>query len=90
MLPTRANARAQSGKTGASEARMGGGRKCCFFSVVIFTLFFLTHGQFLQRGEAANSKFLPVVINTWGPPFTNATAEGKPKITFEVIPSQQL
>jgi len=39
------------------------------------------HGQFLQPSEAANSKFLPVVINTWGPPFTNATAEGKPKIT---------
>ena len=58
---------------------------CCFFSVVIFTLFLFTHGQYLQRSEAANSKFLPVVINTWGPPFTNATAEGKPKITFEVI-----
>ena len=65
---------------------MEGRRKCRFFSVVIFTLFLFTHGQFVQHSEAADSKFLPIVINTWGPPFTNATAEGKPKMIFEMIP----
>ena len=68
-----------------SYNRMEGRKKCCFFSVLIFTLFLLTHGHFFQHSEAADSRFLPVVINTWGPPFTNATAEGKLKMTFEVI-----
>ena len=67
----------------------GGGRKCCFFSVVTFAFFLFSHGQFLQHTEAVNSKFVPVVINTWGPPFTNATAEGEP-IAFEVIPSKKV
>ena len=61
------------GKIGASKSKMEG-RPCC--SVVIFGLFLLTHGQLFHQSEAVNSKFLPVVINTWGPPFTNATAEG--------------
>ena len=57
-----------------------------YFSVVIFRLFLFTYGQFVQHSEAADSRFLPVVINTWGPPFTNATAEGKPEMIFEVVP----
>ena len=51
-------------------------RPCCCLSVVIFGLVFLTYGQLFYQSEALKSKFLPVVINTWGPPFTNATAEG--------------
>ena len=53
---------------------MLGGRTC--FSVVIFGLFLFTRGQLSQQSEAVTSNFLPVVINTWGPPFTNATAQG--------------
>ena len=30
-----------------------------------------------EETEIVASKVLPVVINTWGPPFTNATAEGR-------------
>lgn len=52
------------------------GSPCCCLSVVVFVLVFFTYGQLFHQSEAVNSKFLPVVINTWGPPFTNATAEG--------------
>ncbi|XP_078369248.1 N(4)-(Beta-N-acetylglucosaminyl)-L-asparaginase-like isoform X1 [Oculina patagonica] len=51
------------------------GSPCCCLSVVVFVLVFFTYGQLFHQSEAVNSKFLPVVINTWGPPFTNATAE---------------
>lgn len=52
------------------------GSPCCCFSVVVFVLVFFTYGQLFHQSKAVNSKILPVVINTWGPPFTNATAEG--------------
>ena len=46
-------------------------------AVVILCFFWRnSHGEVLLQKSDATSKFLPVVINTWGPPFTNATSEG--------------
>ena len=48
------------------------------FSFVVFAMFLcIAHGKLSEQRKTVASKFLPVVINTWGPPFTNATSEGK-------------
>lgn len=45
--------------------------------IILFCVFLLrTYGKLSLQKTDTGSKFLPVVINTWGPPFTNATSEG--------------
>ncbi|CAH3127400.1 unnamed protein product [Porites lobata] len=44
--------------------------------IILFCVFLLhTYGKLSLQKTDTGSKFLPVVINTWGPPFTNATSE---------------
>lgn len=46
--------------------------------VLFWMLLRRTQGEDLsEKTKIVASKVLPVVINTWGPPFTNATAEGR-------------
>ena len=46
--------------------------------VLLWVLFSRIAGDKLsEKTKDVTAKFLPVVINTWGPPFTNATSEGE-------------
>lgn len=55
----------------------GQGNMARFSVIILFCVFLLhTYGKLSLQKTDTDSKFLPVVINTWGPPFTNATSEG--------------
>jgi hypothetical protein len=49
----------------------------CIWSLVIFKVSW-TVSEFSPPG-------LPIVINTWGPPFTNATLKGNDELLLMVI-----
>ena len=52
--------------------------------IALFSVFLLhAYGKLSLQRTDTGSKFLPMVINTWGPPFTNATSEGY--LVFTII-----
>ena len=57
---------------------------CCAV-VILSVLFPNVRGELSKQTQDITSKFLPLVINTWGPPFTNATSEGKNLLQLSLL-----